>query len=74
MLERGLQSTFPNVYIMLRLYLTVPVSNCEGERSFSQMSRIKNKQRSRMTQRRLNMLSLMAIDLELVHENWTLTT
>ncbi|KAF7665037.1 hypothetical protein LDENG_00156420 [Lucifuga dentata] len=53
---------------MLRLYLTVPVSNCEGERSFSQMSRIKNKRRSRMTQRHLNMLSLMAIESELVHE------
>jgi len=40
-LDCGLQSTFPNVYIAVRLYLTLPVTNCEGERSFSQMAWIK---------------------------------
>lgn len=34
---------FPGVYIALRLYLTLPVSNCEGARPFYQMSRITNK-------------------------------
>jgi len=29
-----LLSTFPNVGFALRLYLTLPVTNCEGERSF----------------------------------------
>ena len=41
-LDCGLQSMFPNVYVALRLFLTLPVSNCEGERSFSPLSRIKN--------------------------------
>ncbi len=67
-LDCGLQSTFPNVYIAVRLYLTLPVTNCEGERSFSQMARIKNELRTKMTQRRLNSLSLMAIEAELVRE------
>ncbi|KAL7395864.1 hypothetical protein ABVT39_024568 [Epinephelus coioides] len=67
-LDCGLQSTFPNVYIAVRLYLTLPVTNCEGERSFSQMARIKNELRTKMTQRRFNSLSLMAIEAELVRE------
>lgn len=34
MLTSGLQSTFPNVYIALSLYLTLLVRNCQGEQSF----------------------------------------
>ena len=30
-----LMSSFPNVGIALRIYLTIEISNCEGERSFS---------------------------------------
>uniref|UniRef100_A0A672HX76 TTF-type domain-containing protein n=1 Tax=Salarias fasciatus TaxID=181472 RepID=A0A672HX76_SALFA len=63
-LECGIQSTFPNVYVALRLYLTLPVTNCEGERSFSQMARIKNELRTRMTQRRLNNLDFNDIILD----------
>jgi len=31
--ENNLKEVFPNVYISLRLYLTLPVSNCEAERT-----------------------------------------
>ena len=41
-----LQSTFPNVEIAIRMYMSVMVSNCSGERSFSKMALIKNKLRS----------------------------
>lgn len=41
-LRSGLQTTFPNVFVALRLFLTLPVSNCEGERTFSQLKWIKN--------------------------------
>lgn len=61
-----LLSTFPNVGIVLRLYLTLPVSNCEGERSFSTLSRIKNHLRSSMCQDRLTALSLLSIESELM--------
>jgi len=64
----GLQPTFPNTYIALQIFLTLPVSNCEGERSFSLLSRVKNELRTRMTQKRLNALSLMAIESELTRE------
>ena len=56
---------FPNVYVALRLFLTLPVSNCEGERSFSLLSRIKNELRTKMSQKRLKALSLMAIQSDL---------
>ena len=64
-LDCGLQSMFPNVYVALRLFLTLPVCNCEGERSFSVLSRIKNELRTKMTQKLLKALSLMAIESEL---------
>ena len=62
-LDCGLQSMFPKVYVALRLFLTLPVSNCEGERSFSLLSRIKTK----MSQKRLKALSLMAIESDLTN-------
>ena len=34
--------TFPNLAIILRIYLTLPVANTEGERPFSALKRVKN--------------------------------
>ena len=68
LLDCGLQSMFQNVYVALRLFLTLPVSNCEGERSFSLLlSRIKNELRTKMSQKRLKALSLMAIESDLTN-------
>ncbi len=61
MKDYGLQLIFPNVY------LTLPVSNCEGE-SFSLMASVKNELRIQMCQGRLNSMSLMAIEGDLVRE------
>jgi len=33
---------FPNMHIGLRIYLSLLVKNCSGERSFSALTRIKN--------------------------------
>ena len=63
-----LQSTSPSLYIALRLFLTLPITNCEGERSFSRMARIKNELRMKMTQNRLNSLSLLAIESQFVQQ------
>jgi hypothetical protein len=48
-----------------RIYLSIPCSVCEGERSFSKLARIKNKKRTTMRQKRLNSLSFMSIEHEL---------
>ena len=61
-----LLSTFPNIGIALRLYLTLPVTNCEGERSFSTLARIKNHLRASTGEARLSALSLMCIESELM--------
>ena len=41
-----MQSTFPNMCICLCIYLSLLVTNCSGERSFSALKRIKNNLRS----------------------------
>jgi hypothetical protein len=46
-------ATFPNVETALRIYLTLPVANCESERSFSKLKRIKSEIRSTMKQMRV---------------------
>lgn len=63
---RKLQSVFPNVDIALRLFMTLPITNASGERSFSKLELIKNRLRSMVGENRLNHLSLMSI------ENWIL--
>ena len=37
--------SYPNVAIAVRIYLTLPCSVCEGERSFSKLSHIKNEKK-----------------------------
>ena len=37
-----MQDTFPNTFICSRIYLSLFVTNCSGERSFSALKRIKN--------------------------------
>jgi len=56
--EQQLTLTFPNVEIMPRIDLSIMVSNCSGERTFSKMGIIDSVLRSTMAQQRRNMLSL----------------
>ena len=62
--SNNLSSVFPNVYISLRMYLCLMVSNCSGERSFSALKRIKNYLRSTMKDEKLNYFSLTHIESE----------
>ena len=62
----NLESTFPNVEIALRIFLCMMVTNCTGERSFSKLKLIKNELRSRMVQERLNCLSVMSIESDIL--------
>ena len=61
-------STFSNVAIALRIYLTLLINNCEGERSFSTLTRVKSHLRNTMGQERLAALSLLCIESEVVRE------
>ena len=68
LMDNNLESCFPNVEIALRIYLCLMISNCTGERSFSKLKRIKNVQRNTIGQKRLNKLSLMSIENELLRD------
>ena len=59
MVDNDLLQVFPNFYIILRIYLSIPITNCEGERSFSTLALIKNKYRS--TNRRIQIVSSFPI-------------
>ena len=41
--EKEVRCTFPNVDVLLRIYLVLMISNCSGERSFSKLKLIKNR-------------------------------
>nr|XP_047141247.1 uncharacterized protein LOC101240813 [Hydra vulgaris] len=61
---KGLHSIFPQVYVSLRIFLTLPVSTSEGERSFSKLAIIKD-YRSTMGQERLCYLMILSIESDL---------
>lgn len=54
--QAGMKQTFSQFHKLLRLYLTVPMSNATSARAFSTLRRVKVKHylRSRMTQKHLN--------------------
>jgi len=60
--ERQLIDVSPNAYIALRLYLTIPLTNCEAQRSSSKLALIKNRLRSTQIEDRLNALTIMSIE------------
>ena len=67
-LDKGVQSSFPNIEILLRIYLTLMVSNCSAERSFSKMKLIKNRLRSSMRHDRLSHLAILSIENDILDQ------
>lgn len=57
--EKKLVDVFPNCYTILKIFLALPITSCEAERSFSRMSYIENKYRTAMTNERLKYLSIL---------------
>ena len=53
---------------MLRIFLTLPVSVAQAERSFSCLSRVKGVQRSTMCQSRLTSLGTLAMEPTLARQ------
>ena len=66
--KHNMQAAFTNIFIALRIYLTLPVSNCTGERSLSHLKRLKNALRSTTTQQRLNNLAIMNMEADIVQD------
>lgn len=57
-----LRSVFPSLYTLLQIAVTLPVSSCSVERTFSKLKLVKTKLRSTMTEDRLE--NLMKITCE----------
>lgn len=51
-IDKSFDGCFPNIKIELQIYLSLMVTNCSGERSFSKLKRIINEIRSNMDQAR----------------------
>lgn len=62
-LQHGILEFYPNVKCMFLLFLTLPVTTCSCERSFSALRRLKTWLRSTMGDERLSSLALL-------HEDW----
>lgn len=71
-LQTALQSCekddFPNIFILLLIACTLPVTTCETERSNSQLKLLKTYLRSTMTETRLSSLALIKIHRDIVSE------
>ena len=59
---------YPNLHVLLKLAVVLPVTSCESERSFSQLQLIKIARRSTMTEARLSSLALMKINRDRCNE------
>lgn len=58
-------NVYPNVYKLLQVALTLPISSATYKRSFSAMRRIKTWMRSTMVENRFNDLSILNIEKDL---------
>lgn len=67
-MNNGLNSTFVNAEILLRLYLSMMVTNCSSERSFSKMKLIKNRLRTSMNEDRLVHLVILSSERDILRE------
>jgi len=63
-LDKCNKDLFPNVFKLLQIFATLPVTSCEPERSFSTLKRIKTYLRNSVGQLRLNGLAALNIHRE----------
>lgn len=59
-----MEEIYPNLWIALRIAVTLPVTIASAERSFSKLKLIKTYLRSTMSQERLSGLAIMSINHE----------
>lgn len=63
--DHNIQELYPNVWIALRILITIPVTVASGERSFSKLKLIKTYLRSTISQSRLTNLATLSIENEI---------
>ncbi|XP_046998304.1 uncharacterized protein LOC124613634 [Schistocerca americana] len=73
-LKNNLEKVHPNLYITIRIMLTVLVSTIYAERSFSKLKLIKKYLRSTMCQQRLSALSALSTETEIAIAEQVIST
>ncbi|CAF0959948.1 unnamed protein product [Brachionus calyciflorus] len=63
-LTPNVDKIFPNITILYRIYLSLPISNAHSERSFSTLRRLKTYLRSNISEQRLNDMAILNIESE----------
>ena len=66
--EKGLQNLFPQTCVALRIFVSIPVSISQGERSFSKLALVKNCLQSTMGQDCLSALAVLSLERDLARE------
>ncbi|CAL1681978.1 unnamed protein product [Lasius platythorax] len=64
--EKVIISTFPNIDVALKIFLSIAVTNCSAERSFSLLKRIKTALRNLLGEERLGALAVLNFNNDLV--------
>lgn len=64
--QYGRHDIFKNFFHCLKMFVTIPVTSCSCERSFSKLSIVKNKLRNTMSQERLDALLFLFVEQELL--------
>jgi len=65
---RLLLVAFPNAAIAVRIYLTIPINKCHGERSFSTLLRAKNHLRNTVSRGEIAALGLLCIGSDVLRQ------
>ena len=66
--NEGLRVSFPNVCVVLRMYLSWMSTNCTGKRSFSKLVIITNRLLTTMSDGRLIALGIMIIESDILRK------
>lgn len=62
LVANDMHRAFPNLATLYRIYLTIPISSAQAERTFSRLKLIKSYLRSTMTEKRLSNLAMLYIE------------
>lgn len=65
--NRHVEDLFPNVCIALIIFLSMAITNCSAERSFSYLKRLKNYLRSTLSEGKLDDLAILCIEADFVN-------
>lgn len=68
LISSNLETSYPSLCKLLRIFLTIATNSAGAERSFSRLGRINNYQRCTSSQTRTNNLALLSIEAEIAQE------